>query len=395
MATTFDRALAAAAAPVIEEAVRIAEIPAPTFQERERARYVHERLDAIGGWDHLAIDSLSNVVAIRRGTPGVARVMVGAHLDTVFPDDATPVTRSRGRLTGRGVGDNSIGVAALLHVAQAIQETAPRGIGDIIFAANVGEEGRGDLRGVRRLTRDYASDFDCFIAVEGHSLNRIQTGFTASYRYEVSIETDGGHSWGAYGRQNAIVLLARVITALEPVMPPVGVVPKTTMNIGVISGGRSVNTIAPDAVFELDMRSASDAALETLWREARGAMRAATDGAVEVKFRRIGSRPGGSISPDIPLIEAIRAARRGLGLPVPEFGASDSPRGGGSTDANFPAANGYPATCIGVTTGGEAHTPREWIRTAPVRKGVPYLGRAIAGAARLPRERVRRRRARR
>ncbi len=392
MPTAFERALEHAVPGVIEETVRVAEIPAPTFQERDRARYVHRRLEEIGGWDHLSIDGIANVVAVRRGDARAARLMVAAHLDTVFPDAETPVRRSRGRLTGRGVGDNSTGVASLLHVAEAMQRTRPRGAGDIIFAANVGEEGRGDLRGVRRLTKDYGSDFDCFIAVEGHSLNRIQTGFTASYRYEVSIETDGGHSWGAYGRKNAIALLARVITALEPLMPEVGIIPKTTMNVGVIRGGRSVNTIAPDALFELDMRSADPAALDRLWGDVRRAMRAAVAGDADVQFRRIGKRPGGSVRDDIPLIGAVLAARRGLGLPQPDFSRPDSARGGGSTDANVPVAAGYQATCIGVTTGAEPHTPREWIRTAPLRKGVPYLGRAVLAAARLPRERVRRRR---
>ena len=327
MPTAFERALEQAVPAVIEETVRVAEIPAPTFHERDRARYVYRRFEAIGGWDHLAIDGIANVVAIRRGDPRAARLMVAAHLDTVFPDAETPVRRSRGRLTGRGVGDNSAGVASLLHVAEAMQRTSPRGAGDIIFATDVGEEGRGDLRGVRRLTKDYGSDFDCFIAVEGHSLNRIQTGFTASYRYEVSIETDGGHSWGAYGRKNAIALLARVITALEPLMPEVGIIPKTTMNVGVIRGGRSVNTIAPDALFELDMRSADPTSLERLWGDARRVMRAAVAGEADVQFRRIGTRPGGSVRDDIPLIGAVLAARRGLGLPRLEFSSSDSVRG--------------------------------------------------------------------
>lgn len=383
MPTAFERALERAVPGVIEETVRVTEIPAPTFQERTRARYVHDRLAGIGGWSQLSIDSHANVVAVRKGDPGLARILLCAHLDTVFPDAATPVVRSRGKLTGRGVGDNSLGVASMLGVAEVMQATGVKGVGDIIFAANVGEEGRGDLRGARRLVKEYARDFDAMIAIEGHSLNRVQTQAVASLRYEVSVETDGGHSWGAYGRPNAIALLARAIVALEPLMPAPAATPKTTMNVGVIRGGRSVNTIAPDAVFELDIRSVEPANVDALLKQVRAAMRAAVGAGFEVKMKRIGARPGGTIREDAPLVRAVLGARKGLGLPAPEFYA-------GSTDANAALGAGFPTTCIGVTTGGEAHTPREWISTAPIRQGVPYLGRAIVAAARLPRSTFRR-----
>ncbi len=383
MPTTFERALERAVPGVIEETVRVTEIPAPTFQERTRARYVHERLATIGGWSQLSMDSHANVVAVRKGDPGLARILLCAHLDTVFPDAATPVVRSRGKLTGRGVGDNSLGVASMLGVAEVMQATGVKGVGDIIFATNVGEEGRGDLRGARRLVKEYARDFDAMIAIEGHSLNRVQTQAVASLRYEVSVETDGGHSWGAYGRPNAIALLARAIVALEPLMPDPAATPKTTMNVGVIRGGRSVNTIAPDAVFELDIRSVEPANVDALLKQVRAAMRAAVGAGFEVKMKRIGARPGGTIPQDAPLVRAVVGARKGLGLPAPEFYA-------GSTDANAALGAGFPTTCIGVTTGGEAHTPREWISTAPIRQGVPYLGRAIVAAARLPKSTFRR-----
>ncbi len=375
--SAYGRTLESAAAAVISETIRIAEIPAPTFREQARAAYVRQRLETIGGWADLHTDSLANVVAVRRGEPGRTRVLVCAHLDTVFPDAATPVTRERGKLIGRGVGDNSLGVATLLAVAEALQQAAPSGIGDLVLAANVGEEGLGDLRGVRRLLKDHAGDVDAMIAIEGHALNSVQTDAVASLRYEVSVETDGGHSWGAYGRPNAIALLARAIVALEALMPAVGATPKVTMNVGVVRGGRSVNTIAPDASFELDMRSADTEALQRLYQAARAAIRAAVGGDGKLSIRRIGNRPGGHVASDTPIIEAVLGARAASGLGAPEFRAS-------STDANAAVAAGLPATCIGVTTGGEAHTPREWIRTAPIKQGVPYVGRAIAAAASLP-----------
>lgn len=386
MTNEFDQALARLVPSVIEETVRITEIPAPTFREATRAEYVRRRFEAIGGWDDLAVDSISNVVAVRRGEEGRARLLLCAHLDTVFPDEATPVTRSRGRLTGRGVGDNSLGVAALLGAAEAIRAHAPSGIGDLILAANVGEEGRGDLRGVKRLLKDYEGQFDAVIAVEGHALNRLQRHGVASLRYEISVTTDGGHSWGAYGRPNAIALLARAITAIEPLMPEVGEEPRTTMNVGVIHGGRSVNTIAPDATLELDIRSVDPARVSALLRSVRAAMRDAVGEEGAMAFRRIGNRPGGAIEADHPLMQAALRARDGLGLPDPEFNA-------GSTDANAALDAGYASTCIGITTGGEPHTPREWISTGPIAQGVPYLGRTIVNAGRLPREDVLRREA--
>ncbi|MCK9496677.1 MAG: M20/M25/M40 family metallo-hydrolase [Dehalococcoidia bacterium] len=384
MPNAYEEALARLAPSVVEETVRITEIPAPTFKEGVRAEYVRGRLEGIGGWDDLAVDSISDVAAVRRGMPGRTRLLVCAHLDTVFPDEATPVTRSRGRLTGRGVGDNSLGVAALLGVAQALQQAAPKGLGDLILAANVGEEGRGDLRGVKRLLKDYEGQFDAMLAVEGHALNRIQLVGVASLRHEVSVTTDGGHSWGAYGRPNAIALLARAITAIEPLMPEVGMEPRTTMNVGVIRGGRSVNTIAPDATMELDIRSVDPLRVTSLLRSVRNTMRDAVNEEGEMAFRRIGNRPGGTIEEDHPLVRAALDARRGLDLPVPEFNA-------GSTDANAALDAGYPATCVGVTTGGEPHTPREWISTGPIAQGVQYLGRTIANAARLPQSAVPRR----
>lgn len=379
MATAYERTLQRLAGRVTDEAITIAEIPAPTFREAERAAHVHDRLAAIGGWDDLSVDRMGNVVAIHEG-PSAERgsaLLVAAHLDTVFPDETTPTLHRRGRIVGRGIGDNSVGVAAIITVGEALRRERPRGLGRIILAASVCEEGRGDLGGIRQLCEHYSGAYDRVLAVEGLSLNRIQIGGVASHRYEVRIDTEGGHSWGAYGRPSAISVAARAIAALDPLMPPVGVEPKTTMNVGLISGGRSVNTIAPDATFELDIRSVDPQALADLDRRARAAIRSTVTGDAHVSLKRIGDRPGGRIDRDDPMIRAVERARRASGLGAPTYGY-------GSTDANIPLSLGIPATCVGITTGGEAHTEREWMRTGPVRRGVPYLGRVIANIARLP-----------
>ncbi len=379
MATKYEQRLSSLVSATIEEAIRVAEIPAPTFKEQERARYVEQRFAEIGGWDSLDRDRKGNVVAIRRGDPKRGRVLVAAHLDTVFPDDQVAIRRERGKLLGPGIGDNSLSVATILAVGQALKDAAPRGIGDVLLAANVGEEGRGDLNGIRAICKKYAGQFDRVLAVEGLALERVQLGAVGSLRYEIRVTTDGGHSWGAYGRPNAIQLLAGAIAALKPLFPEAGITPKTTMNVGVIRGGRSVNTIAPEALCEIDLRSDDPDALAVLdramKREVRGAV-PAEEGALSIQ--RIGRRPAGNIDQNDPLVEAVLKARRDSGLPAAQFNS-------GSTDANHATGLGIPATCVGVTTGGEAHTPREWIRTAPIKRGVPYVGRAVVNAARLPR----------
>lgn len=379
MATKFEAHLEAAVKATLDEAVRIAEIAAPTFQEQARAKYVEARFAQIGGWDSLTRDRMGNVVAIRRGDPERGRVLAAAHLDTVFPDTEVTIQRARGKLLGPGIGDNSLSVAALLAVGTALQVAPPRNVGDILLAANVAEEGRGDLRGIRAIARTFSGQFDRVLAVEGLARERVQLGFVGSNRYELTVETEGGHSWGAYGRPNAIHLLARALAALDPVYPEVGIEPKTTMSVGVIRGGRSVNTIAPEATAEIDLRSEDSSALEALDAAMKHAVRGAVasgDGTLTIK--RIGRRPAGNLSPDDPLVGAVLAARRESGLPVAVFNS-------GSTDANHAIGLGIPATCVGVTTGGEAHTPREWINTRPVSRGLPYVGRAIVNAARLHR----------
>jgi len=379
MVTKFEQHLTAAVADTLDEAVRIAEIAAPTFREQERARYVEERFAAIGGWDALTRDRQGNVVAVRKGETGRGRVLAAAHLDTVFPDSEVSIRKARGKLLGPGIGDNSLSVASVLAVGAALQAAPPRGVGDILLAANVAEEGRGDLRGVRTICKSFDGQFDRVLAVEGLARDRVQLGFVGSNRYELTVRTEGGHSWGAYGRANAIQLLARGLAALDPIYPEVGTDPKTTMSVGVIHGGRSVNTIAPEVTAEIDLRSEDPAALAVLDTAMKRAVRAAIDpGEGELTIKRIGRRPAGNIAMDDPLVGAVLKARRDSGLPTPTFNS-------GSTDANHAIGLGIPATCVGVTNGGEAHTPREWINTAPVRQGLPYVGRAIVNAARLGR----------
>ena len=379
MDTAFEQRLANLVEPAIEEAIRIAEIAAPTFEEHERAAYVESRLGDIGGWAHLERDDAGNVAALLPGDPELGRVLVAAHLDTVFPEREISIERKPGVLSGPGIGDNSLSVAALLAVGEALSDSAPTGIGDILLCWNVGEEGRGDLGGIRTLCRRYQGRFDRVIAVEGLALDRVQTAAVGSLRYEVQVTARGGHSWSAYGRPNAIRLLAGAIAALEPLYPVPGSLPKATLNVGVIRGGRSVNTIAPEARCELDLRSDDPAALHELDRAAREVIeRSVTEDGAELAIREIGRRPAGQIDRHDPLIEAVVAARGESGLGPADFNS-------GSTDANHALGLGIPATCVGVTTGGEAHTPREWIRTGPVVQGLPYVGRAVVAAARLSR----------
>lgn len=197
MATKFEAHLEAAVSATLDEAVRIAEIAAPTFEEQARAEYVEACFAEIGGWDSLTRDRMGNVVAIRRGDPARGRVLAAAHLDTVFPDPEVSIRRARGKLLGPGIGDNSLSVAVLLAVGGALRAAPPRNVGDILLAANASEEGRGDLRGIRAIAKSHEGQFDRMRAVEGLARDRVQTGFVGSNRYKFTVETEDGHSWGA------------------------------------------------------------------------------------------------------------------------------------------------------------------------------------------------------
>lgn len=350
---------------VIEETLHICRIPAPTFDEAERSGYVADRMRAIG-LDDVHIDDLGNVTGIL--TDGTLRptTLVAAHIDTVFPRN-TPlkVHQNGGRLYGPSIGDNSVAVASLLAIAAAIRRLVPLPAGRVIFAASVGEEGLGNLCGIRRLLETWHGQVDTVIAVEGHGIDELRHAGIGSTRLEVTFAGPGGHSWGAFGTPSAIHAMGSAIHYLSHL--EVSQNPKTTFNVGIVDGGGSVNTIAPQARMLVDLRSVDAGSLQEIeQRVAKLLEDTQRDTGIEITRTIVGQRPAASLPTDHPLCHGVQTVRQHLGLANPKLTAS-------STDANWPLSLGIPAVCLGITRGGLAHTVNEYIDTAPVLAGIQQL----------------------
>ena len=343
-------------------------IPAPPFGEAPRAAWFLDRFRSLG----LAapqIDPEGNAVAeLRSEHHDVSGpvVLLSAHLDTVFPagTDVEPV-ESDGRILGPGVCDNGAGLSGLLAIAAALMHARFVPEIPIVFAANVGEEGEGDLRGMRHLFHQspYAGRIAAAIALEGGGSYAVITRALASRRFRVSVKGPGGHSWTDAGAPNPIMQLARGLVDLQQIewrserepAPPTDTVPtkhRTTLSVGMISGGTSVNSIPSAAAALLDLRSTDPAHMEDVERRMRETLaRAVPNGALSIET--IGSRPGGSLPESSPLFATLRAVDRHLNLRTDP--------GLGSTDANIPLSLGVPAIAIGAGGfGGGIHTLGEW-----------------------------------
>lgn len=357
---------------VIDRAIAIQQIAAPTFEERERAEYIAREFNALGLKD-VEIDGLGNVFARRPGGP-TTPVLVTAHIDTVFPrgTDLT-IERTPGCVAGPGIGDNSLGVAGLFAIVESLNAASVDTPGDLWLAANVGEEGLGDLRGMRRVVERLGHRVRATIVIEGMAYGHIYHQAIGVHRLRITASTEGGHSWHDYGRPSAVhglVQLAAQITMLS-----VPVCPKTTFNIGQISGGTSVNTIAREASLELDLRSEDPNVLADLVGQVVNLIEAANAPALAVTHTVTSQRPPGSIPIDHPLIQLAAESLRTLGTePVYERG---------STDANIPLSLGLPALVIGLCKGSNAHRPDEYIETDMLEHGLKQLMTVVLGAYNL------------
>ena len=351
----------------IEEQIRITEIPAPPFMEDERAAYYLEQLRA-RGLNDAWIDNEGNAIGRRPGignsdgnsAGNLPLLLIGAHLDTVFPPEVdVSVSFRDGRYYAPGIGDDSRGLAVLLAVIEVLAESGIETGADILFTGNVGEEGRGDLRGVKALFRDHP-EIDGFISVDGVRMSRITIGGTGSRRFEFRFSGPGGHSFGAFGLASATHAMGRAIARIADLRTPG--YPKTTFTVGTVAGGTSVNSIAADAVFAIDMRSNSPEELARLEAQARQAAIAAVaeenarwnNGEITVDFVLIGDRPTGLTPVGSPIVQAAALAFDANRIPLRELGIS-------STDSNVPMSLGIPAiTMAGGGDGGGAHSPGEW-----------------------------------
>ena len=355
---------------ILDLAIAIQQIPAPTFSERERSLFIQERFRDENLAD-VQVDELGNAYARLPGSGAARPLVVSAHTDTVFPPETDlSVTRSSERLAGPGIGDNALGVAGLFALLWAIRQRGLSLPGDLILVANVAEEGLGDSRGMRAVIERYGDQPLAYIALEGMALGHIFNQGLGVLRYRIVVHTQGGHSWVDHGNPSAIHELAALTNRL--VALPLPEEPRTTLNVGVISGGTTVNTIASEGAVQIDLRSESTQALQALATRVKKAARTFQRPGVRVIIDLIGTRPSGGIPADHPL---VMLAKRGLldqGM-QPHLSI-------GSTDINLPLSRGLPAICIGLTTGGGAHTPAEYILTEPLSTGLEQVLSVVTGA---------------
>ena len=346
---------------ITDEHARIIEIPAPPFQESARAAGVKAALSTAGL--RAQIDSAGNVIAELRGVNDREVVIVSAHLDTVFPQGTEIHVRREGsKIFAPGVSDNGAGLAALVALARAVHATNLKPQRTIVFTANVGEEGEGNLRGMRALVDAYRDRLKAVLVLDGAGTEHASTMALASRRVEVVITGPGGHSWSDFGLANPINALVRGAQRFINTRVPSS--PRTTFNIGEIQGGTSVNSIPHEAHLKVDMRSESDeelAKIENALRESiaagvRDEMESARErnrGTLEWKIESLGSRPGGELPANSPLLASLRAAD--------EFLSTQSRLERSSTDANVPISLGIDAMAIGAGgVGGGAHSLQEW-----------------------------------
>jgi len=348
----------------VNQQISLCEIPSPPFKEATRAAEYRRRLQALG-MTNVRIDSVGNVIAERRGTGDGPTVLIEGHLDTVFPEGTSvKVKRTGTLLAGPGIGDDCRGLAVVLSVVRAFERAKVQTAGTIYFVGDVGEEGQGNLRGTRYLFANTLKDkIDYFISVDGTGLDLKHHG-VGSKRYRITYKGPGGHSYGAFGIPNPIHALGRAMAGIADVQVPSS--PKTTFNVGVISGGTSVNSIPFSATMDLDMRSETAEALDAVDKQVLKILTTALDaendrwihqtGAraerakLSMVIDTIGIRPANSTQTDSSRIVATAlSAGRALGF-SPKTGAS-------STDANVPMALGVPAITIdGGGSGSGAHS---------------------------------------
>jgi acetylornithine deacetylase/succinyl-diaminopimelate desuccinylase-like protein len=359
----------------IEEEIRITEIPAPPFHETARGLEL-KKLFTAAGLENVRIDETGNVLGDRPGKQAHPHLVIAAHLDTVFPEGTdVHVKRNGNILTAPGIGDDGRGLAALLALITAMQQTKIQTGGSLTFVADVGEEGLGDSRGTKALfEKTLKGQIDEFISIDGDRVSSVVNTGVGSYRYRVTFTGPGGHSYGAFGIGNPIHAMGRAIDHISQIEVPEK--PKTTYNVGRVGGGTSVNSVPFEAWFEFDERSADVASLDAVDAKFKVAVQAGVDeenafrkdkGKISVKLESVGIRPAGITPVDAPIILAAKASVEALKLGKFETGEA-------STDSNVPMHLGIPAmTMGGGGKGNGAHFLQESFDSTDSYKGVQNL----------------------
>jgi len=364
----------------VREIIHITEIEAPPFKEEKRARAYLEMLRA-HGLSNVEMDAEGNAMGLRKGVGNGPLIAIAAHLDTVFPEGTDVKVKRNGTvLAAPGIGDDSRSLAVLLAIIRAMDAATIQTTSDILFIGNVGEEGPGDLRGMKYLFQKgpYKEKIKMFISLEGGSSDRVTNGGLGSKRYKVTFKGPGGHSYGAFGLVNPAFALGNAIAKFAKMQVPSN--PKTTFNVGVIGGGTSVNSIPFESWMEVDMRSESRAELEKVAETFIGLMHEAVDeenktrstaqGKIELDMKLIGDRPSGETPVSSPMIQSVSAMIKAFGM-NPNYGIS-------STDSNIPISMGIPAITIGAGgRGGRSHSLDEFVdveKTSAVRGVTVSMG---------------------
>ena len=347
----------------VKRHIELTEIEAPPFKEEKRAKVFANYFNELG-LDSVWVDTRGNVLGLLRGSVGERTVALDAHLDTVFPEGTDVRVRIQNdTLYAPGIGDDTRGLSMLLTIIETLKTEKIQPKDDILFVGSVGEEGLGDLRGVKHLFREEGPRIDSWIAIDGGSIGRINNNALGSYRYRVTFKGPGGHSWGAFGLANPHHALGEAISNFVKVADEyTSEGPKTSYNVGVISGGTSINSIPFESVMQIDIRSldpkrldAMEALLQTAVQKAlvqqNNTKRQGPDLSVEID--KIGNRPSGELSDQLPLVQRTLAATIAFGT-KPYLTR-------GSTNSNIPIAKGIPAVTIGRGgDGGKAHSLDEW-----------------------------------
>ena len=388
----------------LREHLEMCQIPAPSYEEGEKAEYVRKKMvDA--GLSDVHIDEVGNVLGTWKGTGNGPRIMIAGHTDTVFPRETDLTLKKEGeRYSCPGIGDDTRAVAELLSLARALNATGIRGEGDIIFCANVCEEGLGDLRGIKHAFKDMSkttvsqkteamenvqisgkteaiksrtfaneleNHYDGFISIDDKNTSGIIYQAVGSERYLVTFHGTGGHSFTGFGIPNPIHAMGRAIAKISDFQTPKN--PKTTFSVGVINGGTSVNVIAAECSMLVDMRSVDAGELEKLSAKFHQAIENAVqeenarwedkDNRITVTFEQKGKRPAGTQDKSCQIVQAANAANQALGMETLYIGAA-------STDANIPISQGIPAITVGWGgKGGGEHTIHEWYEHTESWKG--------------------------
>jgi acetylornithine deacetylase/succinyl-diaminopimelate desuccinylase-like protein len=348
----------------LDQALAIQQIPAPTFSEQLRAAYVLRQFSDHGLAD-CTTDAVHNVYGLLPGTNrDLPALVITAHIDTVFPTGTDLITRHEGSVIyGPGLGDNSIGVGGMLGLLAALRQNAFALERDIWFVATSGEEGLGDLTGIKAAFQQLKDRTAYVINLEGLAFGHVYHAGIAVRRLHITASAEGGHSWLHFGRPSAVHGIVRLGAQIVTIVPPQ--TPRTTYNIGQIEGGQGINVIGREAGLWVDLRSEDPSALVALEQQVLAFARNLEAPGLHFEVQVVGNRPAGKIAPDHPLVQCALAVLERQGVQ----GTLET----GSTDANVPLAAGVPAVTIGITRGGNAHRSDEYMEVAPIESGMRQL----------------------